>query len=75
MPAENTCRAGDPFSVCDGQLRSVASWDSRRLTAYDAAYVALAEGREVARVTDNDAIIELALEISRALVGGPASAG
>ncbi len=63
------------FEVSDPELPSVASWVSRGLTAYDAAYVALAERREVALITDDDAIIELAPGISCALLGGSASAG
>jgi len=63
------------FEVSEPELPSVGSWVSRGLTAYDAAYVALAERRQLALVTDDDAIIELAPGISRALVGGSASAG
>ncbi len=63
------------FEVSEPELPSVALWVSRGLTAYDAAYVALAERRELALVTDDDAIIKLAPGISRALVGGSASAG
>ena len=63
------------FEVSEPELPSVASWISRGLTAYDAAYVALAERRELALVTDDDAIIELTPGISRALLGGSASAG
>ena len=63
------------FEVSDPELPSVASWVSRGLTAYDAAYVALAERRKVALITDDDAIIELAPGISCALLGGSASAG
>ncbi|MHB1583004.1 MAG: type II toxin-antitoxin system VapC family toxin [Acidimicrobiales bacterium] len=63
------------FEVSEPELASVASWISRGLTAYDAAYVALAERRELALVTDDDVIIELAPGISRALLGGSASAG
>ena len=63
------------FEVSEPELPSVASWISRGLTAYDAAYVALADRRELALVTDDDAIIELAPGISRALLGGSASAG
>ena len=63
------------FEVSDPELPSVASWVSRGLTAYDAAYVALAERREVALITDDDAIIEVAPGISCALLGGSASAG
>ncbi len=53
----------------------MATWVARGLTAYDAAYVALAEERDLALVTDDETIIELAPEISRPLVGGPPSAG
>jgi predicted nucleic acid-binding protein len=63
------------FEVSEPELPSVALWVSRGLTAYDAAYVALAERRDLALVTDDDAIIKFAPGISRALVGGPASAG
>ncbi len=63
------------FEVSEPELSSVASWTARGLTAYDAAYVALAERRKLALITDDDGIIELAPGISRALVGGSASAG
>ena len=63
------------FEVSEPELPSIASWVSRGLTAYDAAYVALAERRELALITDDDAIIELTPGISRSLVGGSASAG
>ena len=48
----------------------MASWVARGLTAYDAAYVALAEERDLALVTDDETIIELAPEISSPLVLG-----
>jgi predicted nucleic acid-binding protein len=63
------------FEVGEPELPSVASWISRGLTAYDAVYVALAERRELALITDDDAIVTLSPGISRALVGGSASAG
>lgn len=62
------------FEVGEPELQSVASWVSRGLTAYDAAYVALAEERELALVTDDEAVIELACDLSCPLVGGSASA-
>jgi predicted nucleic acid-binding protein len=62
------------FEVGEPELQSVASWVARGLTAYDAAYVALAEGRELTLVTDDEAIIELAPTISSPLVGGSTSA-
>lgn len=57
------------FDVREPHHQSVASWVARGLTAYDAAYVALAEEREVALVTDDEVILRLAPEISRPLVG------
>ena len=61
------------FEVDEPELQLVASWVARGLTAYDAAYVALAEERDLALVTDDETIIELAPGISRPLVGGPPS--
>ena len=58
------------FEVIEPELQLVASWVARGLTAYDAAYVALAEERDLALVTDDETIIELAPEISRPLVVG-----
>jgi predicted nucleic acid-binding protein len=58
---------GLSFEVGEPELQSVASWIARGLTAYDAAYVALAEERGLALVTDDETIIELAPEISRPL--------
>lgn len=63
------------FEVSEPELPSAASWVCRGLTAYDAAYVALAEKRELALVTDDAAIVEVAPEISRRLVEGSPSAG
>jgi predicted nucleic acid-binding protein len=63
------------FEVGEPELPSVASWVARGLTAYDAAYLALAEERKMALVTDDSAIVEQAPGVSRPLVGGPASAG
>jgi predicted nucleic acid-binding protein len=63
------------FEVSEPELSSVASWVSRGLTAYDAAYVALAETRELSLITDDDATIEITPGTSCALVGGSASAG
>ena len=61
------------FEVDEPELQLVASWVARGLTAYDAAYVALAEERDLALVTDDETTIELAPRISRPLVGGPPS--
>ena len=62
------------FEVGEPEVQLVASWVARGLTAYDAAYVALAEERGLALVTDDETVIELAPEISRPLVGGQPSA-
>ena len=63
------------YEVGDPELQSVATWVSRGLTAYDAAYVALAEERELVVLTDDDAIIKIAPGISRPLVEGSGSYG
>lgn len=56
------------FEVAEPELQSVATWISRGLTASDAAYVALAEERDLAVVTDDDVIVDIAPEFSRPLV-------
>lgn len=58
------------FAVSEPESLSVAEWVTRGLTAYDAAYVALAEKRALPLVTDDATILELATGISRPLVGG-----
>ncbi len=63
------------FEVSEPELPSVASWVSRGLTPYDAAYVALAEKRELGLVTDDAAIVEVAPDISRRLAASSPSAG
>jgi predicted nucleic acid-binding protein len=55
------------FEVGEVELVSIASWTSRGLTAYDAAYVALAEARGVPLVTDDDTILSIAPNVARAL--------
>lgn len=55
--------------VEDPELASVAGWTARGLTAYDASYVALAEARGVELVTDDEAILSAAPELSRSLAG------
>jgi predicted nucleic acid-binding protein len=48
----------------------VASWVARGLTAYDAVYVALAEGHRVPLITDDATIIAMAPDIAVPLVTG-----
>ncbi|MGH2732655.1 MAG: type II toxin-antitoxin system VapC family toxin [Actinomycetota bacterium] len=48
------------FDVGEAELTAVAAWVARGLTAYDAAYVALAEGRRVGLITDDGRILEVA---------------
>jgi predicted nucleic acid-binding protein len=55
------------FETVDADLAAVATWTSRGLTAYDAAYVALAQGRGLDLVTDDDRIVELAPAVARPL--------
>jgi predicted nucleic acid-binding protein len=49
----------------------VARWTSRGLTAYDAAYVAVAEGAGVDLVTDDRQILVAAPGVARPLDGAP----
>lgn len=48
-------------------LRAVARWVARGLTAYDASYVALAETRRIQVITADDQILQAAPEIARPL--------
>jgi predicted nucleic acid-binding protein len=57
------------FEVGEPELQLVGSWVARGLTACDAAYVALAEERDLVLVTDDDDILRLAPDLSRPLVG------
>ena len=63
------------FEVIEPELPMVASWVTRGLTAYDAAYVAVAEKRELVLVTDDATIVEVAPDIGRRLVEGASSPG
>jgi predicted nucleic acid-binding protein len=56
------------FDIQEPELTTVAVWVSQGLTAYDAAYVALAEGRGIALVTDDQRILNVAATVARPLV-------
>lgn len=55
------------FEFEDPELARVASWTAQGLTAYDAAYVALAEARATPLITDDDFIVSLAGDVATAL--------
>jgi predicted nucleic acid-binding protein len=56
------------FEVAEPRLASVATWVSRGLTAYDAAYVALAEERGIELVSDDGTILAVGADVARPLV-------
>ncbi len=55
------------FVIVDPELPGIARWASRGLTAYDAAYVALAEQAGVELITDDEQIIDQAPKLASAL--------
>ena len=55
------------FELGEPELGLVAHWTARGLTAYDAAYVAVAEAQSVPLVTDDDSIVAIAPNIAVAL--------
>lgn len=55
------------FEQIEPDLRRVARWTARGLTAYDGAYVAVAEAVGTPLITDDDLIVEVAKEIARPL--------
>ncbi len=55
------------FELREPTLERVAEWTARGLTAYDAAYVALAGAEAMHLVTDDDLIVRTAPAIARAL--------
>lgn len=57
------------FELIEPDLPRVAYWTARGLTAYDAAYVAVAEANKVRLVTDDDRIVAVADEVATALAG------
>jgi len=52
------------FELREPELGLVARWTAKGLTAYDAAYVALAEAEGLELITDDDLIIALAPQIA-----------
>ena len=55
------------FQLIEPDLLRVAHWTAHGLTAYDAAYVAVAETVGMRLVTDDDLIVEIAQEIAQPL--------
>lgn len=53
------------FVILDPPLDRIATWAARGLTAYDATYVALAEGRGVPLITHDREMVALAPDIAR----------
>lgn len=56
------------FDVREPELSSVAAWVFRGLTAYDAAYVSLAEQNRIDLVSDDSEILRAAGEVARPLI-------
>jgi len=55
------------FELIEPELGRVAYWTARGLTAYDAAYVAVAEADGTRLVTDDELVSTVAAEIATAL--------
>jgi predicted nucleic acid-binding protein len=55
------------FEFVEPELNRVARWTAHGLTAYDAAYVAVAEANGLRLVTDDDLIVSVAGEVATAL--------
>jgi predicted nucleic acid-binding protein len=55
------------FELIEPELARVAHWTARGLTAYDAAYVAVAEANNAPLFTDDDLIVAVAGDIATAL--------
>lgn len=58
------------FELLEPPLEAVARWIARGLTAYDAAYLAVAEAASVELVTDDERVLSLAPGVARPLAGG-----
>jgi predicted nucleic acid-binding protein len=61
------------FELLEPGLASVARWAANGLTAYDAAYVAIAEHTGAQLITDDDEILRAAPKLATALGGRPPS--
>ena len=57
------------FEVLEPELLSVARWAANGLTAYDAAYVAVAEQAGAQLITDDEQIVATAPTVATALGG------
>jgi predicted nucleic acid-binding protein len=55
------------FELLEPELARVAYWTARGLTAYDAAYVAVAEAHATRLITDDDLIVATAGDVATAL--------
>lgn len=55
------------FAIVEPDLRAVARWTVAGLTAYDAAYLAVAEEREIELVTDDGRLLAAAPDLAAAL--------
>lgn len=55
------------FDVGEAELAEIAVWTARGLTAYDAAYVALAESRGLPLVTGDELILTVAPGVAQPL--------
>lgn len=58
------------FEVFEPGPSTVATWVARGLTAYDAAYVAVAEERGIRLVSDDRTVLAVATDIAHPLVPG-----
>lgn len=56
------------FNVTEPALDRVAEWTARGLTAYDAAYVALADGLGARLISDDERVLQVAAGIAVPLV-------
>lgn len=56
------------FDIREPELSSVAAWVARGLTAYDAAYVALADQSAIELVSDDAEVLTVGAEVTRPLV-------